>query len=427
MKISNKYRRFLKTKAKVEILEGTTSAGKTTIGMVKAILYTAKQKRNVHLIVGQSIGMVEKNIINCDYGLIEVFGDYIKYNAHGKGSIRLPYLTFTHDKGEEIIYIAGYSDKSKWKDVLGSQYGVVAIDEINIAHIDFVREISMRYEYLLGTLNPDNPDLQVYEEFINHCKPIAEGTPQQIITELEKKPNKKGWIHWFFDFYDNLSLTNERIESIKCSVPKNSIQYKSKILGIRGKVEGLIYDMSLTRVVNNIDNRLICIDLSIDSGYMKSAAAFTAYGLTNKGEIIVLDTYYFKPTEFDKKAPSQYSKDLFEFRMNILKKYKCPIDTDTIDSAEGALRNQFYYDYGLKLKPVSKKKKKVMIEQAFNILSSGKVLIMNTDNNVKYWLSEHRNYAWDTRKEDEPIKENDHCPDNFQYYIQNNLKKLGLK
>lgn len=67
----------------------------------------------------------------------------------------------------------GYDNKDKWENVLGSQFGCVYIDEINTADIDFVREISTRNDYLLATLNPDDPSLPVYREFVNRSRPCA--------------------------------------------------------------------------------------------------------------------------------------------------------------------------------------------------------------------------------------------------------------
>ena len=49
--------------------------------------------------------------------------------------------------------------RKKWKLVLGGQYGCVYIDEVNTADIEFVRELSTRNDYLMATLNPDNPRL----------------------------------------------------------------------------------------------------------------------------------------------------------------------------------------------------------------------------------------------------------------------------
>ena len=56
-------------------------------------------------------------------------------------------------------YVMGYGNKKKWQKALGGQYGCLYIDEINTADIDFVREAAMRCDYLMATLNPDDPTL----------------------------------------------------------------------------------------------------------------------------------------------------------------------------------------------------------------------------------------------------------------------------
>ena len=45
-KLSKKYKDFIKHNAPVECLEGTTAAGKTTVGILKFMLQVAKSKRS---------------------------------------------------------------------------------------------------------------------------------------------------------------------------------------------------------------------------------------------------------------------------------------------------------------------------------------------------------------------------------------------
>ena len=147
----------MKCQASVEFLEGTTFAGKTTVGIVKFMLKAAGSKKKLHIISGLDTGVIEKNILNKDCGLLEVFGSLVEYNAGGKGINSLPHIVYHTATGEKIIYILGYDNKARWKKALGGQYGCVYIDEINIADMEYVREVSMRCDYLMGTLNPDNP------------------------------------------------------------------------------------------------------------------------------------------------------------------------------------------------------------------------------------------------------------------------------
>lgn len=75
--------------------------------------------------------------------------------------------------GDSWITLTYQKDnKKKWKKALGGQYGCLYIDEVNTADIDFVREASMRCDYLMATLNPDDPTLDVYKEYINCSRPF---------------------------------------------------------------------------------------------------------------------------------------------------------------------------------------------------------------------------------------------------------------
>lgn len=137
----------------------------------------------------------------------------------------------------------GYDNKDKWENVLGSQFGCVYIDEINTANIDFVREISTRNDYMMATLNPDDPNLSVYKEFINRSRPYKKykgDVPHEIMAELKEKPVPR-WRYWFFTFQDNLSLTPEMIEKKIRSAPPGTKLYKNKIQGLRGKATGLVF------------------------------------------------------------------------------------------------------------------------------------------------------------------------------------------
>ena len=142
--LSEKYLDFLKYECSCEFLEGTTAAGKTTVAipkfMFKIMNYTGTKPS---VIAGLDLGTIEKNIINSDMGLIEVFGDYeqggcIEYHSSGAGNIRMPHILFHTQNGVKIIYILGYDNVKRWKKALGGQCYGLFIDEFNIADMDIV-------------------------------------------------------------------------------------------------------------------------------------------------------------------------------------------------------------------------------------------------------------------------------------------------
>lgn len=230
--------------------------------------------------------------------------------------------------------------------------------------------------------------------------------------------------------------------------------YLGEVIGI----EGLIYnpDLLIIENPNYIEEnklRILYVDFAIDCGHQTSATSCGAYGYATDGRWYRLDTYYYSPHEKSrKKAPSELAQDLFDFRNYICKKYNTIVDTETIDSAEGALRNQYFAMFGIKLTPVNKgKDKEELIEYSQDFLDTGKYVILNTPNNWIH-IKEMKNYMWvkDSVEKGKPVPDKEekelvgetyynthtndysyyyaeHSCDDFQYYVKNNLQKLGLE
>lgn len=207
------------------------------------MLKVAQSPKKLHIIAADDTGAAEKNIINKDLGIIDDFGILTDYNGNGSKSYKMPHIVFHTSGGDKIIFVVGYGNKKKWKDALGGQYGCLYIDEINTADIEFVREAAMRSDYIMATLNPDDPNLPVYSEYVNHARPLPEWeeeTPIEIREELKEEP-KPGWVHWFFSFIHNMGLSKEKREQIITNTPKGTKIWKNKIEGLRGKSTGLIF------------------------------------------------------------------------------------------------------------------------------------------------------------------------------------------
>ena len=335
-KLSPKYKAFLKHNAPVEFLEGTTAAGKTTVGIVKFMLKVAASKKKMHIIASKTTGVAEKNIIQKEYGLLDVFGELVKYNGNGDKDNKIPHIKYQTSSGEKTIYILGYDNKDKWKMALGSQFGCIMIDEINTADIEFVREISTRNDYLMGTLNPDDPNLPIYNEFINCSRPLEkykDDVPGEILDDLLKCEEKPNWTYWFFSFYDNASLSEDDIEKKKLSAPKGTKLYKNKILGLRGRATGLIFGIFNRKVhlvnkdkakelIRNRNNKeqtewLEIFTSGLDTSYSSNSEdtiAMSFGGITNKGSYYLLDERTYNNKNLDIPiAPSDTARNYYDF------------------------------------------------------------------------------------------------------------------
>ena len=179
------------------------------------------------------------------------------------------------------------------------------------------------------------------------------------------------------------------------------------------------------------DDYITQISFSIDSGHQISATTCGCYAITRKGNVILLDTYYYSPEgKVNKKAPDELAKDLHEFIEKCQTKYNKFAYKITIDSAEGALKNQYYKDYGTAFHAVAKAKKVDMIDYVQNLLAQGRFFYLDTKAN-QIFIKEHRDYRWDedTLQSDDPkvIKIADHTCDQFQYFVKDNLGDLSLK
>lgn len=120
--LSEKYKAFLRCDAPMEFLEGTTAAGKTTVGIFKFILKVAQSPKRLHIMAAQDIGTAEKNIINKELGIEDDFGVLVQYNGTGTKKDKIPHILFHTSSGDKTIYVMGYGDKRKWKKALGGQY-----------------------------------------------------------------------------------------------------------------------------------------------------------------------------------------------------------------------------------------------------------------------------------------------------------------
>lgn len=324
MVLSPKYKAFIKANAKVEVLEGTTASGKTTVGVFKFILKVRQSPKKLHILSGLDLGTIEKNIIIKDLGILDNFGQMVEYNPHGKGENRMAHIELKTGKDSKIIYVLGYDDRTRWKKALGGQYGCLYIDEINIADIDFVRESMMRADYVMATLNPDNPALPVYDEYINHCRPLekwASDTPKEINDYLEKVEPYKDWVYWFFSFDHNYGLTADKIEVIKRNVPKGTKLYKNKILGLRGKSTGLVFNLeddnliTVEQAEQRIKNNVLYCTAGLDTSYSLNSQdtfAMTFFVVTADRVAICTDVKVYNNKDLSKPLTPSDIPPLFE-------------------------------------------------------------------------------------------------------------------
>lgn len=431
--LSEKYKAFLKCDAPVEFLEGTTAAGKTTVGLFKFMLKVAKSTKKLHIIAAKDTGTAEKNIINKDLGIVDDFGCLVKYNGNGTKDDKIPHVLLHTNAGDKVVYVLGYGDKQKWQKALGGQYGCLYIDELNTADIDFVREAAMRCDYFMGTLNPDDPNLDVYKEYINCSRPLPEwrdDTPQEILDELTEEA-KSGWVHWFFGFDDNAGLPEAKKQQIIQNTPKGTKIWKNKILGLRGKATGLIFP-NFSRKAHVITEKWVQRQLQdrkikfkkftagLDTSYSAKThdtIAMTFLAITEDRKLIMLAEQVYSNKDLENPlAPSDTAVKFVEFLERCREKWGFAKETyiDCADAATITELRKYKRLQGCLYNFIESYKKVAILDRIklqLGWITQGCYIVVDTC--VEH-ISELERYSWDEEK-DVPEDRNDHTINSQQY------------
>ena len=429
IKLSPKFIAFLKnTDFTFEFLESCTYAGKSTVGIIKALFSMAESPKKFHVIAGLDLGVIERNLIVKDCGLLDVFGDLAEYYPNGFKKISLPHILFHTPGGDKVIYLVGYADKARWRKVLGSQFGVIFIDEANQADLAFIQEITMRCDKAIFTQNPDDPNLDWYKQYVNHSRPIEEyvkNYPAELLGMLNEEPKEK-WIHWYFNFDDNAALDEEKKHRIIDAVPKGTKQYFTKILGLRRKATGLVFS-NFDRKKHVItkqqakEKNFIMFSAGLDTAYSSNSPdtiAMIFVGITKQREVVVLDERVYNNTDLDTPiAPSDTVTNFIDFLERNRKEWGMArnVFIDSADQATITELNKYKRNHAC-LYVFNGAYKKVQIIDRINLqlgwLHTCHYLVVDT---CKNHINELEVYSWEPDKDNTPEDNNDHTVNSSQY------------
>jgi PBSX family phage terminase large subunit len=412
----------------------TTAAGKTTVGLFKFMLKVAESPKKLHILAAKDTGTAEKNIINKDLGIIDDFGQLVEYHGNGTKDDKIPHLLYHTSKGDKVIYVLGYGDKQKWQKALGGQYGCLYIDEINTADIDFVRESAMRCDYLMATLNPDDPALPIYKEYINCSRPLPEWeqeTPKEIKNELKEEP-KPNWVHWFFSFVHNLGLPKEKLDKIIANTPKGTKIWKNKIEGLRGKATGLVFsnfdrkrhvktEAWLKQQFKNDEIKIKIVTAGLDTSYSSESEdtiAMVYQIITTDRKVITVDEEIYSNADLTiPLAPSDTVERFIEFLERNRKEWGFARDVfiDSADQATITELNKHKRLHGSAYNFIPAYKKTTIIDRIMlqiSWLQQDAYLVL--EHCVNH-ISELERYSWKEDKNNEPEDRNDHTINASQY------------
>lgn len=469
----------------LDVLEGTTGAGKTVVAIYKFIDRVYHSTSKNHIISCMNTMKAEQNIItdpNC--GAIAMFesinskgetSKLVEYFPNGKGLIKTSHLVVHGKHGEDIVdengniikeaepedkivYFISYDDSTKWANVRAGRYGCIFIDECNLVRNNtpgevpqFITEcLSRADDYIVMTLNPDDPEKEVYQ-IINQARPIKKYKkkgPKEIRNLLNLEENKE-YKWWFFDFYDNPSMTEERIRRTKEGCKSNKKDWNSRILGLRTKTSNLAFpgfDDDFNTITkeevlkrkNDTKEHLKEAGLEkivfrsffggVDTSYSSltdDLISFMFCGITTKGEVYILDEFAFNnrdvKNEADKLSASKLVPMLIQFLSKNSKEWGYPEFTFVDEADQNLLlevkqynlknQNPFKIRQSVKHKfPITARLKKIN-----ELINNRKYFVVNT---CYTHIHEMNVMALNEKDKNKPEDRNNHTYDAMCYAIE---------
>ena len=270
-------------------------------------LRVIKSKAELHCMAAKDLDSIRDNLLEGDNKFLSLFGDAVKIVGGQMGS---KYIEMQTNNGVKKILLAGYDNKKTWTKILGKPIECFLIDEINIADQQFIyesfaRQFSFNNPFTVATLNGDDPDHYIYQDYINYCEDItSDDTPLSTIELMKQQQKKPGYYYSFFTLEDHPGMTTEKLHNIYEAYPPNSFYFQTKVLGVRGVQEGLLYASLIENKHyvewNNIDKSAIKqLEIGVDIGD-KADTVFTLTGFTkNFSRAVVIDSVAFNQADYD--------------------------------------------------------------------------------------------------------------------------------
>lgn len=409
-----------------KVLKGGRNSFKSSVIVLLLVYMMVRANLNGQTVEIIIVRKVANTIYDSVYKKIE--WALRKFGIHDQFKMTKSPYKITHKKTGSTFHFYGQDDFEKLKS---NEVGaVIAVWYEEAAEFKNAEEFDQSNSTFMRQKHPDYPYVMFFWSYNPPRNPYA--WINEWVEEL--KTSDSYLVHESSYLDDTLGfVTEQMLEEIERIKQNDYDYYRYLYLGEAVGLGNNVYNMSTFHALNALpsDDKLIGVSYALDGGHQQSATAVCAFGITAKGKAMLLDTWYYSPAgQVVKKAPSQLTQEINEFMQGITDKYRVQTLQYTIDSAEGALRNQFYLDFAIRWHPVAKLRKVTMIDNAQSLLAQGRFYYLETENN-KVFISEHRMYRWDekTIHSDNPnvIKEDDHTCDVFQYFVLDNSRLLGLR
>ena len=295
---TDKMRAVMRDEAQILFLTGATGCSKTLIAGHKFMdwLLNAPADDTQFFIIFKDRGTGVRNILQNSDSFYNMY-DFMRepYSSAKDGGLQ---FIFHGLYGDKFVYILGADDRASWSKILGSNPNGIWLEELSVLHIDCIRECMGRAFSrgckLMGTTNGGLPTQEFYTEFLNHAKVMfRESVPSAELADMTE--DKEYYHYYHFNLKDDAPhLTEEDRERLFSLYPENSFYYTSKILGIRGAVEGAAYAPIMKKDVHLADFDMVEINNIWEIGVFVDIGSNTDPANTDKASTIATLVGYTK-------------------------------------------------------------------------------------------------------------------------------------
>lgn len=334
----------------MNIAEGSIRSGKTTDNIFCFAYDLKRSKDKLHLATASTQPTAKIIIGDCDgYGLEHIFRGQCKWGKY-KGNECLKICGPDTDYREKIVLFCGGAKADSYKKFRGISIGLWIATEINLHHAETIREAQRRQinadiKRFYWDLNPDDPNAEIYKEFIDAFEKKSElGTL------------KGGFNLATFNIFDNVNLSAENLESEISKYEPGTVWYRRDILGERCVANGLVFPEFANNyqkwIISKEDlpERLRAAEIGFDIGGNDSAYAMTCTATDGRGNYYVLKSTKKQAQDLPMAKVEDFA---FSFIDEIEETYKTKIrdvNTDHNDVIINTL-NEKRYIFGKTYKP----------------------------------------------------------------------------
>ena len=322
---SEKHKNYIRQceKCLYNVAEGAVRAGKT-VDNVFAFAHEIKTAPDrIHLATGSTVANAKLNIGDCNgLGLEWIFRGQCHWGKYKDNEALFIKGPATGNQ-QKIVIFAGAAKADSFKKIRGNSYGMWIATEINLHHDNtikeaFNRQLAAKRLKVFWDLNPDNPNANIYTEYIDKYKDQSDAG--EFIG---------GYNYIHCTIYDNINITQERLKETESRYDKNSIWYLRDIKGQRVVANGLIYrrfadDTSTKQYAFRLDekpNNISEIIIGIDFGGNGSGHSFTATAITRGFQNVVVLASEWIDCSKDEIDPEDLGNRFCNFCQKILSRY----------------------------------------------------------------------------------------------------------